>query len=48
MGILELLIGLLLFALIANVFLALIPLPNGIAGTIIAIIIVVLAWRLVF
>lgn len=48
MGIIELLIGLLLFALIANLFLSLIPLPRGIAGTIIAIIIVILAWRLVF
>ena len=48
MGLLELLLGLLLFALVANLFLSLIPLPRGIVGTIMAIIIVVLAWRLIF
>ncbi len=48
MGILEFLLGLLLFAFVANLFLSLIPLPRGIAGTIIAIIIVLLAWRLIF
>ena len=48
MGILELIIGLILFSLLANLFLSLIPLPSGIAGTLIAIAIVVLAWRIIF
>ena len=48
MGIIELVIGLLLFLLIANVFLSLIPIPRGIAGTIIAILIVIFAWQIVF
>lgn len=48
MGILEFLVGLLLFLLVANIFLSLIPLPRNIAGTLIAILIVYLAWRLVF
>ena len=48
MGILEFLLGILLFALLANLFLSLIPIPRGIVGTIIAILVVVLTWRLVF
>lgn len=48
MGLLELILGLLLFLLVANLFLSLIPLPRGIVGTIIAIIVVFLVWRLVF
>lgn len=47
-GILEFLLGLLLFALIADLFLSLIPLPRGILGTIIAIVVLILVWRLVF
>ena len=48
MGILELIVGIILFLLVANLFLKLIPLPSGIVGTIIAILLLVLAWRLVF
>lgn len=48
MGILELLIGLVLFSLVANLFLSLIPIPTGIAGTLIAIMVVLFAWRIVF
>ena len=48
MGILELIVGLLIFALLANIFFALIPIPRGIAGTIIAILILIFVWRLVF
>jgi len=48
MGILELIVGLLIFLLIANVFLSLIPIPRGIAGTLITILILVVIWRLVF
>jgi hypothetical protein len=48
MGIFEFLLGLLLFALIANVILSLIPIPRGIVGTLIAIIVVLFVWRLVF
>lgn len=48
MGIIEIILGLLLFALIANIFLSLIPIPNNIVGIIIAIIIVLFAWRLIF
>lgn len=48
MGIIELIVGLLLFALIANLFLALIPIPRGIIGTLITILILILVWRMVF
>lgn len=48
MGILELIIGLILFSLIANLFLSLIPIPRGIAGTLIALLIVYFAWTLIF
>lgn len=48
MGIIELIVGLLLFLLIANIFLALIPIPRGIAGTLITILILIFIWRLVF
>lgn len=48
MNIVQFLIGLLLFLLIANIFLELIPIPRGIAGTIVAILIVIFAWQLVF
>lgn len=48
MGILELIIGLLVFALLANFVLALVPIPRGLAGTLVAILILILLWRLVF
>ena len=48
MGIIELILGLLLVVLIANIFLALVPIPQGIAGTIIALLLVYLAWSIVF
>lgn len=48
MGILEFIIGLLLVFFVANLFLAIIPIPKNIVGTIIAILVVIFAWRLVF
>lgn len=48
MFILEFIFGLLLFALVANFFLALIPIPRGIAGTLVALLVIYFAWRLVF
>lgn len=48
MGILELIIGLLLFMLIANVFLSLVPIPRGIAGTLVVLLILLFIWRFVF
>lgn len=48
MGILEFIVGLLLFLLVSNIFLALIPIPRGIAGTLITILVLVLVWRWVF
>ncbi len=48
MGILEFIIGLLLFFFIANLFLAIIPMPKNIIGTIIAILVIIFVWRLVF
>jgi hypothetical protein len=48
MGILELILGVLLVAFIADLFLSIIPLPRNIIGTIIAILVILLIWRLVF
>jgi len=48
MGIIELILGLILFVLLANIFFSFIPLPRGILGTLIAIIILIFIWRLVF
>jgi hypothetical protein len=48
MGILELIIGLVLFVLIANIFFSFIPIPRNILGTIIALLILLFIWRLVF
>lgn len=48
MGILEFIVSLFIFLLIANVFMALIPIPRGIAGTLVALLILILVWRLVF
>jgi len=48
MGILELIVGILLFLLILNLILALVPIPRGIAGTIVVILLIVLVWSVVF
>ena len=48
MGILELIVGIILVVILANLFFKFIPLPGGIAGTIIAILAIILIWRLVF
>lgn len=48
MGILEVILGVLLFMLLANFVFALVPIPRGIAGTIVALLILYLLWRLVF
>lgn len=48
MGIIEFIVGLLLVLLIANIFLAIVPIPRGIAGTLIGLLILYLAWSIVF
>ncbi len=48
MGILELLLGLLLVGFLANLVFSFVPIPRGIGGTIIALLIIVFIWRLVF
>lgn len=48
MGIIEFIIGLFIFLLLANIFLSLIPIPRGIAGTVVAILVLYLVWSLVF
>jgi len=45
---LELILGIIIFVLIANIVFAFVPIPRGIGGTIIAILILFLIWRLVF
>jgi hypothetical protein len=46
--ILELIIGLILFVLILNIVFSFVPIPRGILGTLVALLIVFLVWRLVF
>jgi len=48
MGILELIIGLVLFFFLLNLAFAFIPIPRGIGGLLIALLIILLIWRLVF
>ncbi len=48
MGIIELIIGLIIFFLLANIVLSLVPIPRGIAGTIITLLVLYLLWTLVF
>jgi len=48
MGILELILGLILFVLIADIFFSFVPVPRGILGTLVAIVVLILIWRLVF
>lgn len=48
MGILELILGLLIFMLLANFVIGVVPIPRGLLGTIITLLILVLIWQLVF
>jgi hypothetical protein len=48
MGILELILAILLFLFIVNLFLAFVPVPRGIGGAIVVVLVMILAWRLVF
>jgi hypothetical protein len=48
MGILELILGIILVIFLSNLVLNFIPIPRGIGGTIVAIIIIILIWQLVF
>ncbi|MCD8526863.1 hypothetical protein LRY65_01475 [Candidatus Woesebacteria bacterium] len=48
MGILELIVGIIVFLLLANFVLAVVPIPRGIAGTLVALLILYLVWSLVF
>lgn len=45
---LELIIGIVIFVLLANIVFSFVPIPRGIVGTIVAILILVIIWRLVF
>jgi len=45
---LEIILGIILFALIANIVFSFVPIPRGILGSIVALVILVLIWRLVF
>jgi len=45
---LELVIGIIIFVLLANIVFSFVPLPRGIVGTIIAILILFVIFRLVF
>lgn len=45
---LEIILGIILFVLIANIVFSFVPIPRGILGTIVAIVILFLIWRLVF
>lgn len=48
MGILELIVGILLFLFLANLFVSLIPIPRGVSGTIVTLLLIILAWKLIF
>lgn len=45
---LELIIGIIIFVLLANIVFSFVPIPRGIVGTIVAILILFIIWRLVF
>ena len=45
---LELIIGIIIFVLLANIVFSFVPIPRGIVGTIVAILILFILWRLVF
>jgi len=46
--ILEIILGLLIFLILLNIIFAFVPIPRGILGTIIALLIIIFVWRLVF
>lgn len=48
MGLIELILGLLIFLLIINLIFAVVPIPKGIGGTIVVVLIILLVWSLVF
>lgn len=48
MGILELIIGLILFLVIADIVFSFVPIPRNILGTVAAILILYFIWRFVF
>jgi hypothetical protein len=48
MGVLELILGILLFLFLLNLVTSVIPIPRGIGGTLVVILIGILLWRLVF
>jgi len=45
---LELIIGIIIFVLLANIVFSFVPIPRGVVGTIVAILILFVLWRLVF
>lgn len=48
MGILELIIGIILFILILNLLFAVVPIPRGIGGALVVIVLIILVWIIVF
>lgn len=48
MGILELIIGIILFLVIADIVFSFVPIPRNILGTVAAVLILYFIWRLVF
>jgi len=48
MGLVEFIIGLLIFLVLADIAFSFIPIPRNILGTIAAILILLFIWRLVF
>lgn len=45
---LELILGIIIFVLLANIVFSFVPVPRGILGTIVAVLILIVLWRLVF
>jgi len=45
---LDLIIGIIIFVLLANIVFSFVPIPRGVVGTIVAILILFVLWRLVF
>lgn len=48
MGLLQIILGLLLFIVIAEIIFSFVPIPRNILGTIAAILILIFVWSLVF
>lgn len=48
MGIIEFIIGIIIFLFLANFVLAVVPVPKGIAGTVVVLLILYLLWSIVF